>query len=52
MEIEKFLNMIKNNKKLEPRNFELTEEELQKHKEFIEEKIKNNLWYKINEEAN
>ena len=51
MEIDKFLDTIKNNKKLESRNFELTEEELQKHKEFIEEKIKNNLWYKINEEA-
>lgn len=50
--IDEFLDKIKNNKKLESRNFQLTEEELQKHKEFIEKRIKNNLWYKIDEKAN
>ena len=52
IDIEEFLSNIKNNKKLESRNFQLTEEELQKHKEFIEKKIKNNLWYKVDEKTN
>ena len=51
MEIDAFLKHIKKNKKLKPRNFNLTEEELQGHKEFIEKKIKNNLWYKDDEKA-
>lgn len=51
IDIEEFLSNIKHNKKLESRNFQLTEEELQKHKEFIEKKIKNNLWYKVDEKT-
>lgn len=46
MEFEEFIEMIKNNIKLTSRNFKLSEEEKEKHKEFINNKIKNNLWYK------
>ena len=49
LEIDDFMKMIKNNKVLKSRNFNLTDDELQKHKDFIEKKIKNNLWYKIDE---
>ncbi len=49
LEIDDFMKMIKNNKVLKSRNFDLTDDELQKHKDFIEKKIKNNLWYKIDE---
>ena len=49
--INELLETVKKNKKLEPRNFSLTEEELQKHKDFIEKKVKNNLWYPVNEDS-
>ena len=45
LSFEDFLNSIKNNKKLEARNFKPTQEELDNHKAFIEAKVKNNLWY-------
>ena len=42
---DEYLETLKNKKVLESRHFDLTEEEKNLHKTFIEEKIKNNLWY-------
>lgn len=50
LEIDEFLKKIKKNKKLKSRNFNLSEDELQQHKEFIDKRIKNNLWYMVDDQ--
>ena len=45
-----FLEFLKKRKKLESRKFTINEEELEKHKNFLEKNIKNSLW--LNTENN
>ena len=44
IDIEDFLSQIKNKKVLPSRNFKISEEDLLKHKEFLDKYIPNNIW--------
>lgn len=45
MNFSDYLKSIKNNKVLQPRDFSISETVQLEHKKFINDKIKNNLWY-------
>ena len=44
IEVEKLLNIINDNEILTSRNYQVSEDELKKHMEFIDKNIKNSLW--------
>ena len=44
IEVEELLNIVNDNDILKPRNYQVSEEELKKHMEFIDKNIKNPLW--------
>lgn len=45
LNFNEYLESIKNNKVLQPRNFSVSDNVKQEHERFINDKIKNNLWY-------
>ncbi len=49
IKMSKFKKILKNNEKIEAREFDILQEELENHKKFIEKNIPNSLWSVIEE---